>query len=112
MQGNVLRFELAEVDARDDLAMDNQKETVASKKFWQIGILMLARDDFVHRELYSLETPQLLNLTDHRGLIDLNDGALGVGPQEMEQPGAGDAPDDEADGKRGEQDADNETLNP
>src|SRR5215467_4999691 len=76
--------------------MDNQKETVASKEFWQIGILMLARDDFVHRELYSLETPQLLNLTDHRGLIDLNDGALGVGPQEMEQPGAGDAPDDEA----------------
>jgi hypothetical protein len=111
-QGNVLRLKLAEVDARDDLTMDNQKKTVANEEFWNIGILILAGDELVHRELHSLETLQLLNLANHSGLIDLNDGALGVRPQEMEQPCAGDAPDDKADGECGQEDASNETLSP
>ena len=105
MQGNVLRFELAEVDARDDLAVHDQKKSVADKKFREIGILMLAGYDFVHREAHGFETLQLLNLTDHRGLIDVDHGALCVGPQETEQARAGDAPDNECDGECSEQDA-------
>ena len=111
-QGNVLRLKLAEVDAGDDLAMDHQKKTVAHQKFRKIGTLMLAGDDFVHRKLYGLETLQLLNLANHRGLVDLDDGALSEGPQEMEQPRAGDAPDDEAESDRREKDASNKTFSP
>jgi len=111
-QGNILRLKLAEVDARDDLAMDNQKKAVAHQKFRKIGILMLAGDDFVHRKLYGLEALQLLNLANYRGLIDLDDGALRVGPQEVEQPRAGDAPDDEAESDHGEEDASYKTLSP
>jgi len=42
----------------------------------------------------------------------LDDGALRVGPQEVEQPRAGDAPDDEAESDHGEEDASYKTLSP
>ena len=73
---------------------------------------MLAGNDFVHGETDGFEALQLLNLADNRGLVDMDERAVGVGTKQMEKAGAGDEPDDQADGKKSEQNACEQSFDP
>jgi len=72
---------LAEIDARDDIAMDYEQKAIAGEEFRQIGIFVFARNDFVHGEADSFQTLELLNLADDGGLVNVNQRTARVGAE-------------------------------
>jgi len=98
-------LQLAKVDAPDDFAMYDEKETIAHQEFRQVRAVVFTGNDFVHGKADGLEALKLLDLTDHGGLVNVDQSAATISAQKRKQAGAGSKPDDEADSEESQEKA-------
>jgi hypothetical protein len=71
LYANVGAFNGREVHTGNDFAVDHEENAVASQKFWQIGVVAGAADDFVHGVADGFEFLQLLDLSHYGGLVHI-----------------------------------------
>ena len=65
---DIARLQSREVDAPNHFSVHNQKQAVTREKFRQVGIVVLALDNRIHRIAYGFQPLELLDL--------MNDGRL------------------------------------
>jgi len=78
MDLNVAGLQVREIDASNDFAVHYEKQAVAGQEFGEVGVGVLAGNDFVHGVADGFEALEFLNLADDRGLIDVDLGAAAV----------------------------------
>ena len=64
--------QVRKIDAADNFSVHDQQQAIADQKFGQVGIGVLAGNDFVHGIADCFEALELLNLTDHRWLVNVD----------------------------------------
>jgi hypothetical protein len=105
LNDDVAGLQLAKVDAPDDFAMYDEKETIAHQEFRQVRAVVFTGNDFVHGKADGLEALKLLDLADHGGLVNVDQSAATISAQKRKQTGAGSKPDDEADSEKSQEKA-------
>ena len=71
LYGDVTWLQAGKVDAGDDLAVNQHKQTVSCQKVGEDGIFLGAADNFVHGVNHGFEALQPLDAVDDGGLADV-----------------------------------------
>ena len=71
LHADIAAFDVCEVHASYYFTVHDEKDAVASQKFWQVRIITGAADDFVHGIADRFQFLELLNLAHHGGLVHI-----------------------------------------
>jgi hypothetical protein len=69
---DVAWLQAGEVDAGNDVAVNQHKEAISCQKVGEDGIFLGAADYFVHGVNHGFEALELLDAVNDRGLADVN----------------------------------------